>query len=72
MRLMALFFFGPPRDGCKISSCLMANAQSMLRAQAGAAANENLDATVARAGEAWGVGGWVPGSGSSWFVSGAF
>lgn len=31
----------------------------MLRTQAGAAANENLDATAARAGE--GLGSWVPG-----------
>lgn len=47
----------PPRDCCKIPNSLVANAQSMFRAQAGAAANEKLDATAARAGEGLGSRG---------------
>uniref|UniRef100_A0A8D0JW23 Uncharacterized protein n=1 Tax=Sus scrofa TaxID=9823 RepID=A0A8D0JW23_PIG len=54
-----LFPHSPPGNCCKIPSRLMANAQSMLRAQAGAAANETLDATAARAGE--GLGSWGEG-----------
>lgn len=49
----------PPRDCCKIPNSLVANAQSMFRSQAGAAANEKLDATAARAGE--GLGSWGAG-----------
>lgn len=52
-----LFLLSPPRDYCKIFSCLLAKAQSLLRAQVGAAANENLDATASRAGEGLGSQG---------------
>lgn len=51
-----LFLPGPPGHCCKIPSRLMANGQSMLRAQAGAAANENLDATTPGRERAWGAG----------------
>lgn len=46
----------------------MANGQSMLRAQAGAAANENLDATPPGREKGLGSRGLVPGSSSSWFL----
>lgn len=45
----------PPGDCCKIPNCLMADAQSVLRAQAGAAANKSLGAAAARAGEGLGA-----------------
>lgn len=67
-----LFLLYPPGDCCKILNRLMADAQSMLCAQAGAAANKSLGAAAARAGESLGAGSWVPGSSSSWFLSGAF
>lgn len=51
-----LFLPGPPGHCCKIPNRLMANGQSMLRAQAGAAANENLDATAPGRERAWGAG----------------
>lgn len=68
-----LFPLSPPGDCCTIANSLMANAQSMLRTQLGAAAYEKLDAAAARVGEGLGSpGGWMPGSSSSWFLSGAF
>ena len=47
----------PPRDCCKIPNSLVANAQSMFRSQAGAAANESLMQLQPGRERAWGAGG---------------